>query len=132
MDTVSHWPFRKQITFTNAYGLSDEDTWTYSVDILIKSDPGSDETLCTCPIAEQTSYLNFDYSQWVAAYAKEMYIRVAVEEGGVLSDYVPYMEMGGTGSTCGLQFQIDSKSNPNCCCYDVKEISMIKVSILVK
>lgn len=94
-------PYTYQIAYNNDYCLPGECEahQHYILEVLIQSD--FNKQLCTCNRMDYR-YLNFDTTPWLEVYEKNMYIRVAYDIGGVLSDFLPL-------DSCKVHFKVDSK-----------------------
>ena len=104
------WPFNYQLGYHNANcGPPQAVGTTYVTEILIQND--SKIKLCTCE--KKYNYLNFDTTeeslQLLKPYEKNMSFRVALNVGGVLSDFLPYVNR--TTNSCEVPLIIDSKSS---------------------
>ena len=104
--------FGYQFKFSNNYCSSHRDytkpgAYGYVVEVYI------DDELCTFPrqnIGSQncSGWLNLDTKDWVNNYEQNMYVRVAANVSGVLSDFLPYMH---APDGCRITLKIDSKSD---------------------
>ena len=98
--------YKYQIAYKNAYCLPGEEGM-YVLEVLIQND--SYKQLCTC--RREDCHINFDTTPWLEVYNKSMYIRVAYEVNGVLSDFLPLVNQ--TTDPCRLPFSVDSKCSWN-------------------
>lgn len=99
-------PFLYQLGYYNSSCSPSQDGSTYYVtQILVQH--GLNRQLCTCH--KHFRYLNFDTTEkLLAAYEKTLSFRVALSVGGVLSDFLPFVNQ--TTGSCEVPLIIDSKS----------------------
>ena len=97
-------PFKYQLSYYNSSCSRDGADGYYITEILLQHN--QNRNLCTCH--KHFTYLNFDVSDNVSAYEKILSFRVASSVGGVLSDFLPFVNP--TTSSCGVPLIIDSKS----------------------
>ena len=106
IDVDRRVPFKYQLSYYNSScspHLEDGADY-YITEILVRHN--QNRRLCTC--TKSFTYLNFDMSDIVMAYEKFLSFRVASSVGGVLSDFLPFVNQ--TTSSCEVPLVIDSKS----------------------
>jgi hypothetical protein len=102
------WPFKYQLSYYNTSCLPPQEDAAYITEILVQHN--QNQKLCTCYKQTRFSYLNFDTTECdiLMTYKKILSFRVALSVGGVLSDFLPFVNQ--TTDSCEVPLIIDRKS----------------------